>query len=172
MRKLLFVLTILFIASPLQAQSHIKRLSKKFRFFMTSEVDKVTSMTVVKPTDDPLGFQSILTFELSMYGFKTKSQSVAKRRLLEIENNVSNNSQNIAINDGALILKSDLALTFNYTYKGGYNPNVKVISSLTVEIVNLRTGDVVGGARWGGSSYTAEVLAQTLAYTLGTNLSK
>ena len=183
MRKLLFVLTILFVAGPLQSQW------KGIKFFKNIDIDSINSITVVTRYKDPLGLNSKLTFELARIGLKTLSQSAAKRRLIDFENNLTSSSQNIAVNNGSLILKSDLVMTFQYSYKevqnrGYYNNNPdgaynSLITDLNIEIINLsKDGEVVAGAMYSKGSGLKDYgrmpagLVEDIGYLIEKNLTK
>lgn len=177
MKKLTLLSTIvlLIFVLPLQSQSskRIKRFAeKKVKFFLNNDVDKISSVTVVSSGNDPMGFGGNLTYSLASQGFRTLSQSVAKKKLLEIENKKSLNKQNITIEGPATTFNSDLVITFTYSYLS--TAFGSELTSLNIQIIDLtKDGEIIGGARWRGMGGRGPVLlAESIAYLIKTRLVK
>ena len=171
---LLPTIALLIFALPLQSQSskRVKKFAeKKVKFFLNNDVDKIGSVTVVSFGNDPMGFQGNLTYSMASQGFRTLSQSVAKKRLLEVENKTTLNNQNITVEGPSTILNSDLVITFTYNY---VTTNFgSELTGLNIQIIDLtKDGEVIGGARWSGMGGRGPViLAESIAYLIKTRLS-
>ena len=162
MKKIILLLCVFLVPVAVTSQSKkAKKTAKKIDVFVN--VDNFKSISVVDNTNS--GLESSINRNLIRYGFETISSRVAKRRLAQIEfdrNEVNLNGSEITFKSSYVMVISDA------------RGNIFELLSASIEIIDLFSGKVIGGASYratiGGRS--ADVLGEAFVIALKKNLNK